>query len=175
MVVVVVALGVVLYVTTRPAPPPPSTPRPFVWSVDMDQLRRIVISLPRTGKTQAWVEHADEYWYFDSPQGPQVDLKRWGGGIPLILSGPGANRLITESVRDDQLRSYGLAGPSMRIQLTLQNRETIAIDVGDSTPDGQAYYIRLASSRSVFTVDGSWYSVLERLVLDPPYPAAGRH
>ena len=46
----------------------------------------------------------------------------------------------------------------------------IIIKVGDSAPDGSAYYIELADSNAVYTVDDIWYEVLERLVLEPPYP-----
>ena len=170
MALAVAALGVVFYFASRPAPPPPVIPRPFVWSVDMDQLKKMVISLPRSGKSQAWVEHDDKYWYFDQPQGPKVDMTRWGGGVPLLLSGPGANRLITENVTDEQMKLYGLADPLMRIELTLQNGDTIDIMVGDATPDGQGYYIRRANAQGVYTVDYTWYGVLEGLVLNPPYP-----
>ncbi len=175
MAAAVIALGAVLYFTTRPAPPPPApAPRPYVWSFDMDQLARIRISLPRTGRSEAWVEHADRYWYFDAPGGPEVDLARWGGGIPLILSGPGANRLIAENATADQQKVYGLAAPLMQILLTLKNNDQVTVDVGDATPDGGAYYIRKAGSPGVFTVDATWYRVLERLVLDPPYPKGGK-
>lgn len=171
MAAAVIALGAVLFVTTRPKPPVTEKPRPFVWSVEMDQLKTMAISLPHAGKKEAWVKHADEYWYFDAPNGPKVNMKRWGGGVPLLLSGPGANRLIAENGTDDQLKIYGLADPQMRIRLALEDGAVINIDVGDSTPDRQAYYIRLADSRAIYTVDYTWYGVLERLVLDPPYPA----
>jgi len=140
----------------------------------MDQLARIRISLPRTGQVQSWVEHADRYWYFDVPGGPEVDMKRWGGGIPLILSGPGANRLILETSSADQRKVYGLDDPRMRILLTLKDQQEVTVEVGDATPDGGAYYIRRGDSASVYTVDATWYTVLERLVVEPPYPKPGQ-
>ena len=56
------------------------------------------------------------------------------------------------------------------IELTLENEDIINIQVGDSTPDRQGYYIKLQPSRDVYTVDYTWFDVVERLVLDPPYP-----
>jgi hypothetical protein len=168
MAAVMVALGAVFLVTSRPKPAPTEKPRPFVWSVEMEELKTMAISLPREGKSEAWVKHADQYWYFDKPAGSKVNMKRWGGGVPLLLSGPGANRLITEKVTDKQMEMYGLANPRMRIALTLENGKALAIEVGDSTPDGSAYYIKLADSKAVYTVDYTWYGVLEGLVLDPP-------
>jgi hypothetical protein len=174
MLAVVVVLGAVLYVTTRPrAAPPPVVTRPYVWLVDMLELARMSISLPPRGLSETWVKHTDQYWYFDKPQGQKVNMKRWGGGIPLILSGPASNRRIVAGATDEQLSLYGLANPRMRIALTLKAGQTINILVGDATPDQQAYYIKLADSGEVFTVDATWYAVLERLVLDPPYPVPG--
>jgi hypothetical protein len=173
MLAVVIALAAVLYFTSRPKPQPVEEPRPFVWSVDMEELKTMAISLPHEGKREAWVKHQDQYWYFDKPGGPMVDMKRWGGGVPLLLSGPGANRRITEKVTDAQLEAYGLDDSRMRIRLTLENGQAIDIDVGDPTPDGRACYVRLKDAGEVYTVDASWYDVLEHLVLVPPYPESG--
>jgi len=171
MVAILITLGAAFYFfSSRPDPTPPAQPRPSVWQVEMDELKTISISLPRAGKTESWVKHEDRYWYFDEPDGPEVNTKRWGGGIPLLLSGPKANRLIAENDTDERMMVYGLADPQMRIQLSLENGESIDIEVGDVTPDGGAYYIRLSDSRDVYTVDHTWYRVLERLVLEPPYP-----
>ena len=168
---ILVALGVVFFISSRPKPEARPEPRPFVWSVDMQELAVLAISLPREGKSEKWVKHEDHYWYFDKPDGPKVDMQRWGGGIPLILSGPGAQRIISSDPTAEQLETYGLADPTMKIDLTLENGTTISIELGNATPDGQAYYIKLVDSRQVYTVHFSWYDVLERLVLEPPYPA----
>lgn len=168
---ILIALGVyfIFFRPTEP-PPPPSEPRPFVWSVEMDDLQHMVLSLPKEGKTEEFVKHEDRYWYFDNPPGPKVDMKRWGGGIPLILSGPGAERLIAKDATEEKLAVFGFNEPRMKIVLTLNNGDTINIEIGDNTPDGKAYYVKLVESNDVYTVDYSWYDVLERLVLEPPYP-----
>lgn len=170
MAVVLAALGVVYYLTSRPAPPAVEEPRYYVWDVEMDELQKMAIDLPDIGMGESWVKHEDKYWYFDEPEGPKVDMKRWGGGVPLLLSGPGANRLLTREATDEQIEIYGLDEPSMLIDLVLEDESTISIEVGDSTLDGENYYIRLTDSRNIFTVDYTWYYVLARLVLEPPYP-----
>ena len=114
--------------------------------------------------------HEDRYFYFDEPRGPKVDTVRWGGGIPLLLSGPVATRLIAEQATAQQLELYGLDKPIMQIDLTLDNGDHIRTEIGDSTPNGQGYYIRRADL--IYAVDYTWFDVLERLVLDPPYPNA---
>jgi len=173
MAAVLIGLGVV-FVTVRPKPePPPTVPaKTYIWNFDMEELQRIGISLPKQGKSQAWVKHEDRYFYFDEPDGPKVDMTRWGGGIPLLLSGPAAARIIAEQATDQQLELYGLDEPGMQIDLTLDNGDKTRIEIGDNTPNGQGYYIRRADSIDVYTVDYTWYDVFERLVLDPPYPKA---
>lgn len=171
MVAVLIALGVVfVFVRQKPEPPPPETPRTFVWQIEMEEIEKISVSLPKQGKSEAWVKHEDRYFYFDEPDGPRVNMARWGGGIPLLLSGPAAVRRIAEHATDEQLEIYGLDDPGMRIDLTLDNRDTLRIELGDNTPDRQAYYIRRTDLKDVYTVDYTWYDVFERLVLDPPYP-----
>ncbi len=130
----------------------------------------MALSLPQEGKSESFVKHADRYWYFDDPPGPKVDMERWGGGIPLLLSGPGAERRIEEDATEEELAAFGFTEPNLQIVLTLENEEIIDIVVGDSTPGGTAYYIKRIDSNDVYTVDYIWYNVLEGLVLDPPYP-----
>ncbi len=163
------ALGGYYLFSLRADTAPRPEPRAFIWSVDMDALRAMVISLPRAGRSEAWVRHEDQYWYFDRPNGQRVDMKRWGGGVPLLVSGPGAERAIASDATSEALQRYGLLDPRMKIALTLENKDVIGIEVGDPAPDGEAYYIRLAGSRNIYTVHRSWYEVLERLVLQPPY------
>ena len=162
--------GILYYYTSRTESPPPTKPRPIVWDVDMEELAKMAISLPTQGKREAWVKHEDRYWYFDQPGGPKVNMKRWGGGIPLLLSGPGAERLITDNASKKQLDIFGFLKPSMKIDLTLENKKIIKIEVGDRTPDAQGFYVRLHHAKSIYTVHETWYHVLERLVLEPPYP-----
>ena len=169
---VLVTLSVVFYFSSRRPEPSAATesPRHFVWRVEMLALRHMTIDLPREGKSESWYLHEDRFWYFDEPDGPKVDMDRWGGGIPLLLSGPGANRLVVEEATADQLEMYGLADPQMLIELSLDTQETLDIEVGDRTLDGTAYYLKMADSTEVYTVDYTWYDVIVGLVLDPPYP-----
>ena len=171
LLVILVALGV-YFLFFRPVPPPEPAPEPryFVWYVDIEELQHMVISLPQEDMSESFVKHEDRYWYFDNPPGPKVDMDRWGGGIPLILSGPGADRVIAKDATEERLAAFGFTQPRMEIVLTLENEVIIHIEVGDSTPDGDAYYVKLVGSTGVCTVDYTWYDVLERLVLEPPYP-----
>ena len=173
--ILAIGLGIWYYIASRPPPVPPPEPRPFVWAVEMNDLTRIQITLPRRGLSEAWRMHEDRYWYFTDPDGPQVDRSRWGGGVPLLLSGPGANRLIEESPTAEQLTAFGLDEPQMLINLLLGDGAELEILVGDSAPDGLSHYTKQADRTEVFTVDSTWFTVIERLVTDPPYPPSERH
>ena len=176
----IIALAVMLsasvilyYYTSQTEPPTPSKPRPIVWDVDIEELAKIEISLPAQRKREAFVKHEDRYWYFDHADGDKVNMKRWGGGIPLLLSGPGAERLITDNASNKQLNIFGFLKPSMEINLTLENKKIIKIEVGDRTPDTLGFYIRLHHAKYIYTVHETWYHVLKRLVLEPPHPDPG--
>ena len=169
----ILATLAVYFFFLTPDEPPPFTPepRPLVWDVDMNDLQQIVISLPTQGKSEAFVKHADRLWYFDEPDGPRVDPNRWGGGIPLILSGPEADRFIEANTTEERLAAFGFKPqPVMAIVLTMSNGSTMEIEVGISTLGDVARYVRLANSSKVYTVDALWHDVLARLVTEPPYP-----
>ncbi|GAG02483.1 unnamed protein product [marine sediment metagenome] len=140
----------------------------------MEELQHIEIRLPRENDSQAFIKEADRTWHFDNPQRCEVDMKRWGGGIPLLLSGPGAERVIAENATQEKLAEFGLTQPQMELILTLENESIINIAVGDSTPDGHAFYVQAPNSNDIALVDYTWYEVLERLVKEPPYPPPGQ-
>ncbi|MFC1932581.1 DUF4340 domain-containing protein [Chloroflexota bacterium] len=172
LLVILLALGGYFYVSSRPEPAPPKEPRIYVWMVDMDKIKHIEIELPSDGKSQAFIKikEGDKFpWYFDDPQRSNVDVERWGGGIPLLLSGPGVDRVISENTTEDKLAEFGLTQPQMKITLILEDGGILNIKVGDAAPDGHAYYVQAPDSNDVALVDYTWYEVLERLLTEPPY------
>ncbi len=168
---VLVAATAVWFVTRPPDEPPPPRPKPreYVWLFEMDELSRIVIELPHLDKSEAFIKHEDRQFYFDDPPGDRVDPARWGGGIPLILSGPAAERPIAKDATEEQLAAFGFTQPLMKLTLTRDSGDVVRIEVGDEVPDGHAHYVKLAESNDVYIVDVTWYEVLERIVMEPPY------
>jgi hypothetical protein len=168
--IVLAGLGLVLFLWNGSEPASLNEPRLIAWSVDFETVSRIAIELPWQGKGQAWVKSDDGGWYFEGQNGKKVDDQRWGGGIPLLVSGAKAQRLIVERATEADLEVYGLAEPQMTVRLTIDSAEPVDIDVGAPTPDGSAYYLRLAGSPTVFAIHHTWRDVLAQLVLDPPIP-----
>jgi hypothetical protein len=169
---ILLALGGYYFYSTMPKPAPPPEPRLYVWLIEMDKIERIELRLPREGGSQAFIKipSGDQFpWFFDDPQKSKVDPDRWGGGIPLLLSGPGTARIISENTREEKLSEFGLGKPQLEIALTLEKGKTLRIKIGDTTPDGHAYYVQSPYSTEVALVDYTWFDVLKRLVKEPPY------
>jgi len=172
LLIILLALGGYFYFSNSPEPPPKEEPRVFVWMIEMGEIQHIEIRLPREDKSEAFVKikEGDKFpWYFDNPQRSEVDVARWGGGIPLLLSGPGAERVIARNATEEKLAEFGLTQPQMEIILTLEDGDILNITVGDRTPDGNTFYVQAPDSNDVCLVDYTWYEVLERLVKEPPY------
>lgn len=176
LLVILIGLGGYFYFSNDSEPPPEKKePRVFVWMIEMGEIQHIEIRLPREDKSEAFVKisQKDKFpWYFDDPQRSEVDVVRWGGGIPLLLSGPGAERVIAKNATEEKLAEFGLTQPQMEIILTLEDGGILNIRVGDRTPDGNTYYVQAPGSNDVALVDYTWYDVLERLVKEPPYASS---
>ena len=166
---ILIILGGYLYLTSMPVPPPEEDPQLFVWLIEMEDIQHIVISLPREGNSQAFVKEEDRSWHFDDAERSPVDMQRWGGGIPLLLSGPGTDRVVSLNTPEEKLTEFGLTEPLMEITLTLENNEILAIKVGDNTPNSTNHYVQAPGSTDVALVDFTWYNEIVRLVRQPPY------
>jgi hypothetical protein len=172
---VLLVAGGIYYWLNLPKPAPPQEPRYYAWDVSLDDLQHITIDLPSENKSQSFIKisNPDTFpWYFDDAQQSAVDTKRWGGGIPLLLSGPGVQRYFA-GASTDKLSEYGLTKPQMIIDLALTDNRTMNIVIGDFTPDGiNVYVLAPHSNNDIGLVDRSWFDVLSALVTDPPYAVA---
>ncbi len=167
---ILIGLGVYFHFS-RPVEQAPVNPQTYMWSVEMEDITSIKISLINENAGQSFLKLSDQTWHFDNTGRTPVDMQRWGGGIPLLLSGPRADRLVAENATAEQLAEYGLANPQMVIDLTMKDSSKLKIDVGDSAPNGQTYYIKSPDElNDVGIVDRSWFEVMQRLVKEPPYP-----
>jgi hypothetical protein len=164
-------LAVWFALSRGPEPTPPPTARALLWDLDLRDLRRVEIALGDGSAGEVWVQSEERIWYFDRPGEPRVDMDRWGGGVPYLLAAPHANNLIALEGTDEQFELFGLEPAAMRIHLADKHAETVDIRIGNPTPDGISYYLSLTDSRRIFTIDHTWYDIMERLVLDPPYLA----
>jgi hypothetical protein len=183
LVAILAVAGTTYYFVSRPKAATQPAASYFVWNFDMDNLQNVTMSMPKANVSESFVKHPDnQEFYFDVANGPEVDNQRWGGGIPALLSGPEASRMIQADATTAELQQYGLDPTVTPTTLNMDIKLTILLSgtpvnyeiyVGASNPGGTTYYVRLAGNTDVYTVDKSWYDVLADIVTDPPYiPAA---
>jgi hypothetical protein len=171
---VLAVLGGVFYIFGRPETPSNTKTQEYVWLIEADDINHVELRLPRENASQKFIKISqdDKFpWFFDDANRTMVDVARWSGGVPLLLSGPAADRKVTDNATQTQLSSFGLNQPRMEIILQLSDRTILNIAVGDLTPDGTRNYVRAPNSNIVATVDASWYALLAGLVKNPPYAA----
>ena len=171
---ILAVLGGTFFLVSRPKPGPPPQVKEYVWLIEQEDIDRVTMALPRQtpplSQSFVRIKQDDKFpWFFDDASRSPVDAQRWGGGIPLLLSGPGADRDIADNASSEQLALFGFSGPIMVIDLELSDGRNMQIRVGDSTPDGANYYVKAPGTNAVATVDRTWYEVLSKLVVQPPY------
>ena len=172
LLVILIVLGGYFYFFRPTEPLEEEEPQTLVWNINMPEIQHIEIRLPREGMSESFIQsdERDKFpWYFDNTERSEVDSKRWGGGIPLILSGPRADRVISKDTPSEKLVEFGLTQPQMEIIITMEDGYTLTIDVGDKSPDGTNYYVKAPRTNTVCLIDFTWYEVLENIVKDPPY------
>ncbi len=173
LLIILLLTGGFFYFLNMPDPPETAEVQQYVWMIEMEDIRHITLELPREDmKESFFIDRSDEDvfpWFFDNEEKSPVDSVRWGGGIPLLLSGPGAGRIIALNASDEKLAEFGLANPKMVITLTLIDDDVMTINVGDATPNAAYYYVQAPGTRDVALVDYTWYDVLAKLVHEPPY------
>ncbi len=170
--IILLITGGFFYFLNMPEPPETPDVQEFVWMIEMEDIEHITLELPREGKSQSFIKISkeDEFpWYFDDEEKTMVDSKRWGGGIPLLLSGPGAGRVIAEDAPPSKISEFGLDNPKLRITLLLSNGKSMNINVGDATPNGAYYYVQAPSTTDIALVDYTWYDILAGIINEPPY------
>ncbi|MBW2092172.1 MAG: DUF4340 domain-containing protein, partial [Deltaproteobacteria bacterium] len=138
---------------------------PEIWSVEEKSIEKIDMRLPAEKKSVSFIIGPDEYWDFNEPNRPPVDLKRWGG-IVLLLTGPQSRRLVAQKMGNPS--DFGLDRPQLIINLGIRDKDDLEIHVGDSTPNGDAFYVRVKGSDQLYMVDQTWMEVMTRLVREPP-------
>jgi hypothetical protein len=162
--VLAVAIGSVYLLGGEDAPAP-RVQDPFFYDVLAESINAVEITHHSTKQAFLWSPDR-EAWVFDEPSQPLVYSERWGG-VPLLLSGPTVNRILTESAED--VGRYLLDEPPTTIRVGLDDGESIVIWLGADTPDRRNYYAMREGSSQLVLIDHLWGDVLIKLATDPPY------
>ena len=164
VVLLLMVAGYVFFVQAK-VQPEAKIDAPWFYSVDMADISTIQID--RAGEKAKFSLGDDEHWHIGEPDGYPVGLDRWIG-VDLLLSGPKSRRLIDSNPSD--LSQYGLAEPSLNIDIGLKSGNEIGILIGSYTPDGEYTYVQIDKTNEVFTIFSGWEEVMTRLLEEPPYP-----
>ena len=92
---------------------------------------------------------ADGKWAITAPQSLTGDQDAITG-IISVLSGLNSERVVEDHAID--LKQYGLADPSVKIDLTMKDGKSQKLLLGDDTPTGNAVYAAVGGDPRVFTL-----------------------
>lgn len=120
------------------------------------------------------VEHANdksvEYrrddqnqWILVWPEGIEIDSAAAETTIAQLVS------IQVASTLDESpgLQATGLEPPAYRILITLDNSDQVVVNIGDSTPTGNGYYV-LTDDRRIYVVSKYSLEPILKLVDEPP-------
>jgi hypothetical protein len=118
-----------------------------------------ILSLDASAVTSLTIRHKDqgtltldrdhEAWRITAPAPLQADRESVSS-LVSTLSSLSSEHLIEDKVSDRA--AYGLADPALELTITLEDRQTRKLLIGDQTPAGNAYYAMLEGDPRVFTV-----------------------
>lgn len=138
---------------------------PWFYTTSMDDIERIAVAAG--SQEAAFIYQGVSGWFFAEPQGPPVDIARWGG-ITLLLGGPQTKRVVRDTVDDPSL--FGLDDPSITIDVSLTGDRSFKLLLGATTPDGTYHYAQREGDDSLYLVDALWGQVISGLAINPPFP-----
>ena len=136
---------------------------PYLYRVNEEDIT--AISVVHQG-VQVDYELQSGQWVIKDGNDTTVYIDKWSG-TPLLLSGPQTSRALNSQIDDPA--KYGLDSPQTVVKLTTQGGDFLEIHLGDPTPDGENWYVRLADDDELFLVAGVWGEVISRLATKPPY------
>src|SRR5215469_4041320 len=102
-------------------------------------------------------------WQITAPKSLAADQDAVSSVLSTISS-LNSDRLLEDKASD--LAPYGLANPSLAVDVTLKDNKTQKLLIGDQTPAGNSYYAMLAGDPRLFTVAGYHKTSLDKTAND---------
>ena len=108
------------------------------------------IEIDKKGADQVdLAKSSDGKWAITAPKSLTGDQDAITGVIS-VLSGLNSERVVEDHAID--LKQYGLADPSVKIDLTMKDGKSQKLLLGDDTPTGNAVYAAVGGDPRVFTI-----------------------
>ena len=122
------------------------------------------IAIDKKGTEQVELaKGSDGKWAITAPQSLAGDQEAITGVIS-VLSGLNSEQVVEDHAID--LKQYGLADPSVKIDLTTKDGKSQKLLLGDDTPTGNAVYAAVAGDPRVFTLATYSKSSLDKSASD---------
>jgi len=98
-------------------------------------------------------------WQMTQPKPVRTDRDAVAG-VVSAMSGLTWDRLVEDKATDTG--TFGLAAPAIQVTLTGKDNKKQAIEIGDETPTGGAYFAKLQGDPRVFSINGGTKSSLDK-------------
>ncbi len=122
------------------------------------------IEIDKKGTAQVELaKGSDGKWEITAPQSLSGDQDAITGVIS-VLSGLNAERVVEDHAID--LKQYGLADPSVKIDITTKDGKSQKVLLGDDTPTGNAVYAAVGGDPRVFTLASYAKTSLDKTASD---------
>jgi hypothetical protein len=136
-----------------------------VLSFELDEAILLKVTDLTTGESVTVTKSPEGAWYMTEPFESEGDDTRVEGVLGR-LSALSSTRVIEGE--DVNLEAFGLAEPTLRVELGLEDGESQVLLVGDENPVGYSRYAQREGEERVYLVGSSTIGDLEQLIADPP-------
>jgi hypothetical protein len=166
-VVVLLALGGLLYWSNRRKPseqPSPASSNPSPAILKLDEPAIFQLTLTRKGDAPIiLVKGSSDTWTISTPKDFRADQDAVSGMLST-LSNLSADRVVEEKAFD--LKPFGLADPSVTVDIETTDHRDRKLLLGDNTPAGSDVYAMLAADPRIFTIAGYSKTSLDKSLDD---------
>ena len=121
------------------------------------------IDIKKNGEPEVALEKTGGNWRLAQPEPLNADQQSVSSMVST-LSSLNADRVIEEKAAD--LKPFGLADPSLEVNVTLKDNKKSQLQIGDSTPSGNDYYARLVGDPRIFTIESYNKSSIDKSAAD---------
>jgi len=120
-------------------------------------------SLIYPDRTIAAVKKGEKQWEITSPAGVQADSDEWES---LASNFPQIDRNDTVAQNAQDLTSFGLKDPSVKVSAKTKDGKTLEILFGSENPKKTYNYAKLGASNDVFLTGSNWSKTFTKTVSD---------
>src|SRR2546426_3151638 len=121
------------------------------------------ISLIYPDRTIAAVKKGEKQWEITSPAGVQADSDEWES---LASNFPQIDRNDTVAQNAQDLTSFGLKDPSLKVSAKTKDGKALEILFGSENPKKTYNYAKLGGSNDVFLTGSNWSRTFTKTVSD---------